>query len=96
MSDRTRFVACHLEACWQHLLGLEFFELSQVDFEMENCRKMLMWVAPLFEDYENQLKCECLWKSIAVLTALRTLAGPEQLWYQEVICLTAGSTHFQM
>ena len=53
-------------------------------------------MAPLFEDYENQLKCECLWKSIAVLTALRTLAGPEQLWYQEVICLTAGSAHFQM
>ena len=29
------------------MLGLEFFELSQVDFEMENCREMLMWVAPI-------------------------------------------------
>ena len=59
-----------------HLLGSEFFDLSHVDFEMENAREMLMFVAPLFE--KKHLKSE-LWKSIAILTALRTMCGPEQL-----------------
>ena len=59
-----------------HLLGSEFFDLSHVDFEMENAREMLMFAAPLFE--KKHLKSE-LWKSIAILTALRTMCGPEQL-----------------
>ena len=59
-----------------HLLGSEFFDLSHVDFEMENAREMLMFVAPLFA--KKHLKSE-LWKSIAILTALRTMCGPEQL-----------------
>ena len=82
MPDCTqfKFVACHdLEACWQHLLGLESFDLSQVDFEMENCREILLWVAPLFERNDN----EHLYKAHAVLTAFRTLASPEKLLYRE-------------
>ena len=60
-----------------HLLESEFFDLSHIDFEMENGREMLMFVAPLFE--EKHLKSE-LWKSISILTALRTMGGPEQLY----------------
>ena len=60
-----------------HLLESEFFDLSHIDFEMENAREMLMFVAPLFE--EKHLKSE-LWKSISILTALRTMGGPEQLY----------------
>ena len=59
------------------LLGLESFDLSQVDFEMENCREMLLWVAPLFERNDN----EHLYKAHAVLTAFRTF--PEKLLYRE-------------
>eukprot|EP00435_Cladocopium_sp_Y103_P075478 s462_g58.t1 len=78
--------ACELKAVATLCKDIDMLKVTKdqqkVDFEMENCREVLMWVAPLFGDHESQVKTESLWKCIAILTAIRRLAGPGQLRYQ--------------
>lgn len=46
---------------------------GQVDFEMENCREILMWTSPLYKHIADQ--APCAFKTIAALTAFRCAGG---------------------
>ena len=46
---------------------------GQVDFEMENCREILMWTSPLYKHIADQ--APYAFKTIAALTAFRRAGG---------------------